>query len=53
MIITKQDLALKANALDAVLTGSPTATTASVGNSTTRIATTAFVVNEINKIEEW
>ena len=49
----KAELALKANALDAVLTGSPTATTASVGNSTTRIATTAFVVNEINKIEEW
>ena len=49
----KAELALKANALDAVLTGSPTATTAAVGNSTTRIATTAFVVNEINKIEEW
>lgn len=49
----KAELALKANVLDAVLTGSPTATTASVGNSTTRIATTAFVVNEIYKVEEW
>lgn len=49
----KAELALKANVLDAVLTGSPTATTASVGNSTTRIATTAFVVNEIDKVEEW
>ena len=49
----KAELALKANALNAVLTGSPTATTAAVGNATTRIATTAFVVNEINKVEEW
>lgn len=49
----KAELVLKANALDAVLTGSPTATTAAVGDDTTRIATTAFVVNEINKVEEW
>ena len=49
----KAELALKANALNAVLTGSPTATTAAVGNATTRIATTAFVVNEINRVEEW
>lgn len=49
----KAELVLKANALDAVLTGSPTATTAAVGDATTRIATTAFVVNEINKVEEW
>ena len=33
--------------------GIPTATTAAVGDATTRIATTAFVVNEINKVEEW
>ena len=49
----KAELALKANALDAVLTGSPTATTAAAGDATTRIATTAFVVNEIDKVEEW
>lgn len=49
----KAELALKANALNAALTGSPTATTAAVGDATTRIATTAFVVNEINKVEEW
>ena len=49
----KAELALKANALDAVLAGNPTATTASVGDATTRIATTAFVANEINKVEEW
>ena len=34
-------------------TGVPLSTTASVGTSTTQVATTAFVVNEINKIEEW
>ena len=36
-----------------IFTGIPTATTAAVGDATTRIATTAFVVNEINKVEEW
>lgn len=34
-------------------TGTPTASTASVGTSSTQLATTAFVVNEINKVEEW
>jgi hypothetical protein len=34
-------------------TGIPVASTASIGTSTTQVATTAFVVNEINKIEEW
>mgnify|MGYP006393927769 FL=1 len=34
-------------------TGIPEASTAGVGTSTTQLATTAFVVNEINKIEEW
>lgn len=34
-------------------TGTPVAPTASVGTSTTQIATTAYVVAEINKIEEW
>ena len=38
---------------DAVLTGTPVAPTAAVGTSTTQIATTGFVVNEINKVEEW
>ncbi len=35
------------------LTGIPVAPTASVGTNTTQLATTAFVVAEINKIEEW
>ena len=34
-------------------TGIPTASTAAVGTSTLQLATTAFVVNEINKVEEW
>ena len=34
-------------------TGIPEASTAGIGTSTTQLATTAFVVNEINKIEEW
>lgn len=38
---------------DPVFTGTPVASTAGVGTSTTQLATTAFVVNEINKIEEW
>lgn len=35
------------------LTGTPLATTAAVGTNTTQVATTAYVVAEINKIEEW
>ena len=35
------------------LTGIPLATTAAVGTNTTQLATTAYVVAEINKIEEW
>lgn len=38
---------------NSTFTGIPVASTASVGTSTTQVATTAFVVNEINKIEEW
>ncbi len=38
---------------DPVFTGIPEASTAGIGTSTTQLATTAFVVNEINKIEEW
>lgn len=34
-------------------TGIPKASTAGIGTSTTQLATTAFVVNEINKVEEW
>lgn len=41
------ELALKANAKDAVLTGIPTAPTASVGTDTTQLATTEFVKAEI------
>jgi hypothetical protein len=36
-----------------VFTGTQTGTTASVGDNSTRLATTAFVANEINKVEEW
>ena len=36
-----------------IFTGIPESSTAGVGTSTTQLATTAFVVNEINKIEEW
>ena len=35
------------------LTGTPLATTAVVGTNTTQVATTAYVIAEINKIEEW
>lgn len=34
-------------------TGIPEASTAGIGTSTTQLATTAFVVNEIDKVEEW
>jgi len=34
-------------------TGTPLAPTATVGTNTTQLATTAYVVAEINKIEEW
>ena len=46
-------LNLKANIASPALTGVPTAPTASVGTNTTQLATTAFVVAELNKIEEW
>ena len=46
-------LALKAPLASPALTGTPTAPTASVGTNTTQVATTAYVVAEINKIEEW
>lgn len=36
-----------------IFTGIPEASTAGIGTSTSQLATTAFVVNEINKIEEW
>ena len=35
------------------LTGTPLATTAVVGTNTTQVATTAYVIAEINKVEEW
>ena len=43
----------KATIANPVFTGIPEADTATIGTSTTQLATTAFVVNEINKIEEW
>ena len=46
-------LGLKAPLTSPTFTGTPATPTASVGTSTTQIASTAFVVAEINKIEEW
>ena len=43
----------KAPLASPALTGTPTAPTASSGTATTQVATTQYVVNEINKIEEW
>ena len=44
---TQSALDLKANVDNAVLTGIPTATTATVGTDTTQLATTAFVKAEV------
>ena len=44
---------LKANIASPTFTGVPATPTASVGTNTTQVASTAFVVAEINKIEEW
>lgn len=46
-------LNLKANIASPTFTGIPVAPTASVGTNTTQLATTAFVIAELNKIEEW
>lgn len=46
-------ITLKANIASPTFTGVPAAPTASVGTNTTQVASTAFVVAEINKIEEW
>lgn len=46
-IATQDALDLKANADNAVLTGIPTAPTATVGTDTTQLATTAFVKAEV------
>jgi microcystin-dependent protein len=40
--VTSSDLALKANLASPALTGTPTSTTASAGNNSTQIATTAY-----------
>jgi len=40
----------KANSVSPTLTGTPTAPTASAGNNTTQIATTAFVTDAVNNI---
>ena len=50
---TQIALNLKAPLASPTFTGIPVAPTASVGTNTTQIATTAYVVAEINKIEEW
>ena len=49
----KTEIVLKANIASPTFTGVPAVPTASVGTSTTQIASTAFVVAEISKIEEW
>ena len=49
----KAEIASKAPLASPTFIGVPVAPTASVGTSTTQLATTAFVVAEINKIEEW
>lgn len=50
---TQTSLNLKAPLISPTFTGTPVAPTASVGTNTTQIATTGYVVAEINKIEEW
>jgi hypothetical protein len=44
---TQADVALKAYAADAALTGTPTAPTATAGTDTTQIATTAFITSAV------
>ena len=46
-------LATKASLASPALIGIPTAPTANIGTNSTQIATTAYVIAEINKIEEW
>ena len=50
-IPTASDLAVKANAADSALTGTPTAPTAASGTNTTQIATTAFVTAAVPTID--
>ena len=49
----KVELATKAPIASPTFTGIPAAPTPAVGTNTTQLATTAYVVAEINKIEEW
>ena len=46
-------LNLKANIASPTFTGVPAVPTAAVGTNTTQVASTAYVIAEINKIEEW
>lgn len=46
-----EKIKLKANSASPALTGTPTAPTAPSGTSTTQIATTEFVMNELGDIE--
>ena len=48
-IPTATDIAGKANAANAALTGTPTAPTAAVGTNTTQLATTAYVQAEVGQ----
>lgn len=46
-------LNLKADIASPTFTGIPAVPTAAVGTNTTQVASTAYVIAEINKIEEW
>ena len=48
-IPTASDIAAKADAANAALTGTPTAPTAAVGTNTTQLATTAYVQAEVGQ----
>ena len=52
---TEVDLLLsdKADLNSPEFTGIPLSTTAAIGTNNTQLATTAFVIAEINKVEEW
>ena len=54
-VSTAQQVALnlKANIASPTFTGIPAVPTAPVGTNTTQVASTAYVIAEINKIEEW
>lgn len=52
-IWVQNKLDLKANIVSPTFTGVPAVPTAAIGTNTTQVASTAYVIAEINKIEEW